>query len=161
MKTNAGDSLSIQESCEMSAAHSCEYRPLPDSVLRDISRQSLPKLSLRMRVQGILIRLQGRAHTFWLEVRSFRYRIQFQSNKTGCVQIVQCRDIPSLRGLPAYMSKVSSSDCIKQLEARYPWVSLSDVSLYQQGWEAGVLSYARTLLAYNEQNCNEKETGNP
>jgi hypothetical protein len=136
-----------------SSGTSSEYELVPADVLRDITLRVRLKPSLHMKAQGVLSALRCHAYTLWSEVRSLFHRIRSQPNKMGCIPIKRLREIWPSQNLPECIATLSSSDCIKQLTERLPWASLSDASLYQEGWEAGALSCVRRLFPEDSSAC--------
>ena len=135
-----------------------ERPPSQSNALPGKSHPTHPKRLWRRRWHFFLGGLRYRVYTLWLEVRSLCHRMQSESNTLGCVPIKKVGCIPPLRTLPADIARLSSSDCIARLRERLPWVSLSDVSLYQEGWEAGVLFCVRNPGVCMPRNSTEKLT---
>jgi hypothetical protein len=118
----------------------------PANVPQDTAHSFRPKLLLREKLYSAVLRLRRHGYILWSEFHSLLHRIQFQSNKSGYLPIIRLRDKLPLQSLPADILKLSSSESIGQLVARFQWASLSDVFLYQEGWEAGVLSCLRMVF---------------
>jgi hypothetical protein len=95
---------------------------------------SCPRLPWHFRLQRILVSVRGRAHIFLLELGSFLRRIRSESNKCGYVPISQILGTVPLENQLLNNEIRSSSDYRERVMGLKPWASLSDWSLYLEGW---------------------------
>jgi|SRR5579864_5573122 len=118
-------------------------------------------LSWRKKLRLAVLQLETLACTLWFEVHSFSHRIRLIPPKTESLPIKRFSYTPALQNLPVGISRFSCTDDMRRLTTRFPWASLSDVFLYQEGWEAGVLSCLRNLVPCTLQTDTEKPQDKP
>ena len=101
---------------------------------------------LRLRVRALRAEFYHIVHISAVETRNLPRRIRIQLREIRSLPLGRIGGTPVIPTHPCLSTwKPSRSECTRQVKALTPWVSLYDLSLCLQGWEAAIESLRRHI----------------
>lgn len=92
---------------------------------------------------------------FLYECRTHIFRMELPPYKDGFLPYANLLDILHAEAPKNDIQKFLSIWDTKCIEARYPWVTISDLYFYQEGWKSGVAFCGRMIGSCTPQGRNQ------